>query len=383
MNTKGLNTQGLNTQGLNTSGWTSPLVGTLHLYVAFDWGERIDLDRAQTLAPAELDALSRRKRTPVSIAFRPAPLKFEIKSRTWDWPGLGTHDTTAEATVFDFAAVSLEVKLPLNLTAEALLAGAGKLASSEPLIRQAEESLRPLFERLRPAIEQPAWSPLWEEYYVFQFPRKDCLPPLEELLAHHADWLAGLLRLEDGPLSSEEVQESLKMQLRYTPTDLLIPEWAAAVLIDDQCEETLQTIEFANLQLLELRQIDQRLDQSLTEAYRLIHPLTRRWLLFWRTHAVPLRVLGDLKIEANDLLERTNNVLKLVGDQYLARAYRLLAARFHLADWGQSIDRALHVIEEVYQVLSDQAATYRTEMLEWIIILLIVSEIAMTLFGIH
>jgi multiple sugar transport system permease protein len=45
-----------------------------------------------------------------------------------------------------------------------------------------------------------------------------------------------------------------------------------------------------------------------------------------------LREVGELKVEANGLFERTVNVLKLVGDQYLSRLYRLLAARLHLID---------------------------------------------------
>jgi uncharacterized Rmd1/YagE family protein len=71
------------------------------------------------------------------------------------------------------------------------------------------------------------------------------------------------------------------------------------------------------------------------------------------------------------------NVLKLPGDQYIARVYSLLAKRFHLEEWEQSIRRTLEVIEGVHAVISDQAATYRTEILEIILILLILTEIVM------
>src|SRR5262249_32952170 len=135
--------------------------------------------------------------------------------------------------------------------------------------------------------------------------------------------------------------------------------------------------EFANLQLLELRHIDERLDQSLAAAYRLIHPLTRGRLPFWRMYGRPLRVLGELKVEANDLFERTGNALKLIGDPYVARLYRLLAARFHLETWEESIQRKLEVAEGVYQVVSDQAASFRMELLEIIVVLLILFEVIM------
>jgi uncharacterized Rmd1/YagE family protein len=82
-------------------------------------------------------------------------------------------------------------------------------------------------------------------------------------------------------------------------------------------------------------------------------------------------------MEANNMIERPVNVLKLVGDQYIARVYSLVAKRFHLDEWQKSIRRTLEVIEGAYAVISDQAATYRTEILEVIVILLILVEIVM------
>jgi uncharacterized Rmd1/YagE family protein len=93
-----------------------------------------------------------------------------------------------------------------------------------------------------------------------------------------------------------------------------------------------------------------------------------------------MREIGELKAEATDLFERTGNVLKLVGDQYLARVYRQLAARFHLADWEHSIQRKLEVLEGIYELVFHQASIYRTELLEAIIVVLIVVEIFLSLY---
>ena len=86
-----------------------------------------------------------------------------------------------------------------------------------------------------------------------------------------------------------------------------------------------------------------------------------------------------MKIEANGLFERTVNVFKLIGDQYLARVYRLLATRFHLRDWERSIQRKLEVIEGIYEVVSSQSVAFRTEFLEIIVIILIMLEIVLAL----
>ncbi|HSK31080.1 MAG TPA: hypothetical protein VLA17_14055, partial [Candidatus Limnocylindria bacterium] len=67
----------------------------------------------------------------------------------------------------------------------------------------------------------------------------------------------------------------------------------------------------------------------------------------------------------------------LLGDQYLARVYRLVNRRFHIEDWDTSILRKLQTLESIYEKISDQAASRRIEILEWIIIILIALSIAL------
>jgi len=100
----------------------------------------------------------------------------------------------------------------------------------------------------------------------------------------------------------------------------------------------------------------------------------------WRLYSRPLRQLGELKVEATGLFERTENVLKLVGDQYLARVYHMLGSRFHLEECEKSIQRKLDVAEGVYRVVSDQTDTYRAEFLEIVVVLLILLEILLAIF---
>lgn len=359
----------------------SRLRGTLHLTVAFDWGDEIDMARAAALAPASGQEFPRRRRTPESVGYRPPPLVFPLPRGTLPVAGRGPLEVDISVTVFDFGGVSVGFRAALDDTPAGLLRLAAALAESGPLVTHARSVAQPLFERLRPAIVAPQWTELSEEYFVFQLTPGGGVPEPAKLVADHADWLAGLVRLEAQPLAPDEVAEATRHRLTYTPRDLVVVDWSAAVVVDEDCEETLETIEFANLQLLEYRHIDRRVDDTLARAYGLIGPLARSWLPFWRTQSRPLRVLGELRIEANVLLERTSNTLKLVGDQYLARLYRLLAQRLHLDEWAANIRESLDAAEGVHQVLSDQAATYRIEFLEIIVIVLIAMEIVMALLG--
>src|ERR1043166_1389610 len=298
------------------------LQGTLHIYVAFDWGDEILLDRVNQIVPASVQELPRRRRTPPSFSYRPPPLRIDLPDVELQLAELGTVKALAGITIFDFGAVSISLHVPFCATPDALVRLAGSLADSAPLIQKARTTVEPLHKQLLTTIQDPLWQDdQSEEYFVFQF-GPEALPQTKDTA-----WLAGLVHLEAESLSGEEITEALRDRLSYSPDDLFVADWAAGVLIDRDCDDTLHAISFANLQLLEFRHIDNRLDESLQAASRIIQPLTRSRWPYWRMHERSLRVLGELKVEANGLFERTGNVLKLVGDPYLARIYRLVAKR--------------------------------------------------------
>lgn len=362
------------------SGPPGTFAGTLHIHVAFDWGDEIDLTTVRKLLRTTAHPLPRRRRTPVSFEYRPLPIRFALPPIGLQLPEIDAAQAPAEATVFDFAGVSVALRVPFALDAGALARLAGELAEPREVVRAVRGAIEPLYQQLLPGIHDALFSALSEEYFVFQLLSGPSLVPAE-LLHGHSGWVAGLVRLEAGPLSDEEIAEALRQHISYRPDDLFVADWAAAVLLDQDCEETLQAVEFANLQLLEYRHIDNRLDDNLSATYGLTRAkVDRRGPLSWRQHGFALRVLGELKVEANELFERTGNVLKLVGDQYLARLYRMLAKRFHLPQWEASIHRKLEVLEGIYQVLSDQAATFRGEAMELIVIVLIAIEILLALW---
>ena len=268
------------------------LQGMLHIFVAFDWGEEVDLARAGRLAGGKLLTLARRPRTPSSLAYRPTPWQFPLGEVPLDLAVLGQVAVSAEATVFDFGAVSVALHVPLALSMSALAQLAGSLSDSARIVQAARTAVKPLYEALLPAIEQPEWSQLDEEYFVFHFPAlPDSASPTApaNLLGPWGAWTAGIVQLEAGPLSEDEQREALRLRISYSPSDLFVPEWSAALLVDSDCEDTLQIVEYANMQLLEYRHIDDRLDDRLAGAYRLIHPLARGWLPFWRMHGRQLR----------------------------------------------------------------------------------------------
>jgi hypothetical protein len=352
------------------------IVATIHLAFAFDIGDEIDLDRVRLILQGEPGQLPRRRRTPESFGYRPAPIRVELEPAAIELPGAWSflRPPRAELTLFDFGAISLAVQFPVSATPEALLTLAGSLAEPAPLTEAARNLMTPWLERVRPAVYDFAVSEMSEEYIVFQL-----WDQRGKWIEDRAQWIAGLVRLESEPLSPDEVREATRLSLSYTPNDLVVLDWAAGVVIDAECADTLQIIEFANVQLLEFRHIDDRLDDRLEAAYRLIRPeRRRRWFpVRWRLHGDAVRQIRELEIEATSLFERVDNSLKLIGDHYLARVFEVAGARFHLRDWQQSIRRKLETVGDVYDLLVQQAGGQRMEALEITVVVLIALEIAL------
>src|SRR5215831_16202885 len=102
--------------------------GLLHTFVAFDWGEEIDLAKVRQLVPAEVHPLPRKARTPPSIAYQPPPLRFDLPALALDLPTLGAVQAPVDLMLFDFGGASLAIQIPFRLAAPDLTQLAGALA---------------------------------------------------------------------------------------------------------------------------------------------------------------------------------------------------------------------------------------------------------------
>jgi hypothetical protein len=358
----------------------TPIDAIIHLAFAFDLGYEIDLERARPLLSGEAGGLTRRRRTPESIRYRPAPLRLALDASgvALPAPARAVEPPRADLSLFDFGAISLVFRFPVSMTPDELLALAGELAEPTELTASARLVLAPWLDRIRPVVTEFEVSDLSEEYVIFQL--GEATP---DWLETRRQWLAGLVRLESGPMSPQEVQEATRLSLSYAPNDAIVIDWAAAVVADRDCDDTIQVLEFANVQLLEYRHIDDRLDDRIERAYATIHPdrpRVRLPLVWSPTHNDAVRQVRELEIEATSLFERADNALKLIGDQYLVRIYDLASARFHLSEWQNSIRRKLETVGNVYDLLLSQAGHRRAEFLELIIILLIAMEIVLAFF---
>lgn len=345
---------------------------------AFDIGAAVDLDLATTrLAHASRAGLagvsSTRSRDPV-FEFEPLPLRVVEPAQTLA-PLVGEAAGPVEVTIYDFGAVSVLYRIAVEGTLESLRGRMPALLEAAELRDDARRRVERMVEdRLGDAVDRPEVAEDEEDYLVLVLTPPDGGPGGLDRAT-----LAGLLRGEPASLSEEEARDALVESLRYGVDDLVAVDWRAAVVFDREPEQAVEVLEFLNVQLLEFRHLDRKLDDALTAAYRTLRGpdgFAGRGL-GWRFSAASRdwRRLARLQVDAALLYESIQNALKLVGDQYLARLMTATSRRFHLSRWESSILRKLEVLESIYAKFADSQAHRRSEILEWIIIALIAFEV--------
>ncbi|MBP7829121.1 MAG: hypothetical protein KA248_04310 [Kiritimatiellae bacterium] len=350
--------------------------GLCHALYVFDIGLSIDLERVRRLlarSDVKTEVTTSRRAPKYYGGYQPAPLHVGQQAEGLTVAGRAL-SPAVDMVLYDFGAVTVAYAIPF----EGPLAEAGRLScelnAGAALERDARRRVEDLLLRIRGAVSRPRPPDPVEDYLMFEVRDAERPGPLDQLPAQHGEEIARILRAETGPLSAQEVADAVSVQLSYGPDDLTLIDWNAALIFDRDAGDVLDVLEFANIELLELRVLDAQLDDSLDRSYELLSRFTWQRLL-GLSRMSSLRRVGQMQVDGAILFERVSNALKLLGDQYLARVYRLASQRFHLAEWNTGNLRKLDTIESLYEKLSDRNANRRLEILEWIIILLIAFEI--------
>jgi hypothetical protein len=353
--------------------------GYIFALFAFDIGYEISLEKLANLFPsAPVQPLSHKKLTPTFTQYVRPPRVLELGSS----PGLFEIQGQVRATLFDFGVVSIAFRWPLS-------GGKGTRVTDLPAISQhlyqlnlvakAKEHAQSLAERIQPAITRPFFSTTAEDYYLYVIEKLATPLEADELLRRYYADLAQALRFETTALSAEQQDDALRQRLSYYQNDLLLIDWNAAIIYDQDYEDAANVLELLNVELLEARYIDSELDKRIQE-HAYVAQRRREWPIPLRTpFHKKIQELGELRIESALLAERLGNSLKLVGDLYLARVYSTAAERFYLRQWQKIISDKLDTIDDFYELLTDRIHTAQSQTLELAVILLILVELFVAL----
>jgi hypothetical protein len=306
-----------------------------------------------------------------------------------DWPGPGQQGpapaaisiggwTTSgtEVAIYEQGVLGVTWTIDFSGTVDELVDFAAMLYDNETLRGASREVAGDILASLEGAALRGGVEEDLEDYVLFELPTVE--PEAMQFVDQRRSDLARVLRAERRALSEQEIADAVAECVSYTPQDLCVVDWLGAVLLGTDTEDERQILELATVQLLALRILDRKLARSTQEAYALL--LKPR--PFAHVFGPARRDLARVAVMQTDdalIHEAIDNALKVIGDDYLARLFATAGRRFRFGVWDAAIERKLEVLGSVYERLSDQASHRRSELLEWIIILLIAAEIGMTL----
>jgi hypothetical protein len=348
----------------------------------FDVSESIRLSRLPALlqTSAQPARLASKPAMPSYVRYQTPPLQVD-----GDAIGVASIDGfSVRIKAFDYGVVSLSLTQPFSGTWDELIAAAHRLTGENTLEIGAERVCREFASRIRPALHEPREQFLSEDYFVFSITAFDRPLSADALVAESGHEIARLLRAELQPLSQQERDDVLRHRLSYLATDLVVPTWSTALVYDTESgmQGALEIFEYANSQLLQFRYYDELLNGRLAFIYRELE--TRQSYNRWwpRRYTRAARQVHALFIDVNELTDRTENALKLVGDVYAARLLALAHSRLGVTAWRESIQDKLETLDEIYRFAVDQTAMERGELLEIAVVVILMFELALFFMGI-
>lgn len=350
--------------------------GSLHIHVAFDVGFSIE-----TLKLIELvgknNALRANKIRPVSesihrelqplrIAFDPVEFNLQGEALAFQ----------VYATFFELGALSFEFVCPLNSDFALLPEFSAQLEDNQELLSASRELARQIFEMIRPAVKNAELYPDPSVHCVFNIEKLSESPSSQKLISEYGTVIAQTLKASTESIGESEVRKTLQSVVSYSDHDLVFVTAKTAIVFDeDDGLEAVDILELANMQALELRFIDSRLDRTLVALYE-ANLQKKNWLRrlaerFFDTSNLNLKGLNTMHLDSLIIAERVEQSFKLASDHYLARIHELCVNSLFLKVLAQGIDRKLSTIRDITNDIRDEEAAIRMESLEWIIIILI------------
>jgi hypothetical protein len=348
--------------------------GVCYVMFAFELGLSIKLDHAAQRIKQDVERTKfrRNRRAPKYFDYDPPPLRIVQHGQQIN-AGKFFTKPQADLTLFDFGGCSVSYQIDISGPMSHLIELGEVLYDNAFLLQDARERVQQLMEELGDAINRPNLSDSVEDFVVYHLEEFDGAPSIKTLLDEGCKEFASLLRAERDELGVEEIRDAIGTRTSYGAEDCAVIDWNGALFFGENVDDVRAVLEFCNVEFLEMRFLDEQLDDQLEEAYSVLTTKKGRG-------DANLSKVARLQVDSALLYEAVENALKLLGDQYLARVYSLASSKFHLSEWNSSIRRKLDTLDSIYQKLSDGAAQRRSEALEWIIVALILIEVVLGLW---
>ncbi len=346
------------------------MLAKVFIYRIIDICDELDVSQLRArLKRLKIKPLGRKYFAPVYLNFATPPV--EMKARKWFLKDFGIWVETI-IKFYSLGSATIRYEIPFESSDHSTcFKEARKIINNHIFDKKTESLLEYTKELLEKELKISSRAQFIEDYSILWIQEK--YAPERTLLKK---LLAQFLRDESLSLSKYEEQEAWRYQFSYTPDDLTVIDWDRAVTIDILPQEDVWgVLEYANLQLTELRYYENALDQRLDEFYELAGLPYRKALFgLYQTTTAP-RKLSNLYLDFSEQEERLNSFLRLTGDEYLSRIYAAAVKRLNIDSFQKNLKDRLANTRRLYEMLSSQISSLRMEFLEVAIVLLFVLSI--------
>lgn len=336
--------------------------GNIFIFHAFDIGDDINFEKVkkERIVPCAAAPSKYFKNYHIPLALNlPEKLK-------------GSHCSSIK--LHSFGVITLRYAIPFHSTLEEVRTQLDHIdrTYNQQSIRDAEK----VFELIKHTVKQARFFHLRKSYVLIQVNSEPSMSDIINLKKEYGSTIASMLRFETETLSEFQKNEILESAFGYYRGDLIIIDTEAAFMYDDEYEEVLDLFEFGNLQQLELHYFDRLLDKQLNQVYEreVKSPPLSAYLPFIGMANDPIGDLGKLKVDISVITERLENSIKLIGEAYYSDLYALLIKKLDLANWKESINRKLGIIEAMGTVYQHKIDSIRGDILSVAVIVLVFGE---------
>lgn len=362
--------------------------GKILLYHLFDVADSISLEhfRQNWMGESTLIKLVSRRAAPYYLQFGTSPLLLPLGRKPLQIrPDQPEIDAEVNIKVFEFGVVSICWEIPMPALWDEAVKDALHFIDNFMIEEQSRELLKTIRPVMEPSLDKPYEEALIEDYTIFYVKHfEGHKPNAEVVLEQLGPDIASMLRGESKPLSKAERELILGQRLSYFEDDLVVLAWNSAFIYDpESSNEHVDMLEFANAELLELRSYDSLLDRELKQIYHVIEQQTPgKWVvpIFSNPYQEATQKLMTLVLDVLELTDKIENSLKIIGELYSARVYRLMSSVLRLNEWQNRVDGKLNNARQIFDTLNHEVQNRRSTLLEITIILLIAFEIVLFIF---
>ncbi|MDD4126782.1 MAG: hypothetical protein PHV39_03740 [Methanomicrobium sp.] len=232
-----------------------------------------------------------------------------------------------------------------------------------------QKTLNVMGERLKPVLKDFSYDPdFYEDYTIY----------VTDSVHIEGDPVI-LIMGEKAEFSLQVRDEIMKNAQSYTKDDLAIISWDSALLCSPEIPmpvDLIDLIEYANVQVLELRYYDRELTRQMGRMYDDIELADRLpSFLRMRQYHLIMKQLMERNAEISEVIEKVHNLIKITEDVYYARVYATTLKVIRSSQWTESVSRKIETIQNNYSMLSDEVRIQHSNFLEWVVIILIALEL--------